>query len=128
VDDPASTVVIQPDRCGRCLASLEKAEEHSRTRRQVVDVRPPVGCQNLPQVLGAVVSATLRDHGMITNRVVPAAVSDHDQAVRLARSTRPQRGGQERRDSHPAPRSRDTSPPGDQASPHLAGPGPSWPL
>ena len=60
---------------------------------------------------------------MITGRVVPAAVSDHDQAVRLARSTRPQRGGQECRDSHPAPGSRDTSPPGDQASPHLAGPG-----
>jgi hypothetical protein len=32
------------------------------------------------------------DHEMITGRVVPAAVSDHDQAVQLARSTRPQRG------------------------------------
>ena len=60
---------------------------------------------------------------MITGRVVSSAVSDHDQAVGLARSTRPQLGGQECRDSPPAPGSRDTSPPGDQASPHLAGPG-----
>lgn len=41
VDDPDSTMVIQPDRCGRCDASLGGAEEHSRQRRQVVDVRSP---------------------------------------------------------------------------------------
>jgi transposase len=41
VDDPDNTVVIQPDRCGRCDVSLGGAEEHSRARRQVVDVRPP---------------------------------------------------------------------------------------
>jgi transposase len=40
VDDPDDTMVIAPDRCGRCEASLEEAEEHSRQRRQVVDVRP----------------------------------------------------------------------------------------
>src|SRR5918998_3223886 len=60
---------------------------------------------------------------MITGRVVPAAVSDHDQAVRLARATHSQRRGQERRDPYPAPGSRSTAPPGDQTSPHLAGPG-----
>jgi transposase len=40
VDDPDDTMVIAPDRCGRCETSLEGAEEHSRQRRQVVDVRP----------------------------------------------------------------------------------------
>jgi hypothetical protein len=60
---------------------------------------------------------------MIAGRVVPSAVSDHDQAVRLARATHPQRRGQKRRDPHPAPRSRSTPPPGHQASPHLARPG-----
>src|SRR5205085_474758 len=57
---------------------------------------------------------------MITDRVVPAAVSDHDQAVRLARATHPQRRGQQRRDPHPAPGSRSAAPPGHQASAHLA--------
>src|SRR5918997_2780704 len=60
---------------------------------------------------------------MITGRVVPAAVSDHDQAVRLARATHSQRRGQECRDPHLAPGSRSTPPPGDPTSPHLAGPG-----
>jgi hypothetical protein len=60
---------------------------------------------------------------MITRRVVPTAVSDHDQAVRLARVTHSQRRGQERRDPHLAPGSRSTAPPGDPAPPHLAGPG-----
>src|SRR5205823_11195487 len=60
---------------------------------------------------------------MISCRVVPTAVSDHDQAVRLAWATHPQRRGQERRDPYPAPGSRSTAPPGDQASPDLAGPG-----
>jgi hypothetical protein len=54
---------------------------------------------------------TLRDHDMISCCVVPAAVSDHDQAVRLARATHPQHRGQERRDPHPAPGSRSTPPP-----------------
>jgi hypothetical protein len=60
---------------------------------------------------------------MIIGRAVPTAVSDHSQAVRLAWTARPQRRSQERRDPHPAPRSRSTAPPGDQTSPDLAGPG-----
>jgi transposase len=40
VDDPDDTVVIEPDRCRRCDASLGGAQEHGRQRRQVVDVGP----------------------------------------------------------------------------------------
>jgi transposase len=41
IDDPDEQLVIRPDRCRRCDASLAEAEEHSRQRRQVVDVCPP---------------------------------------------------------------------------------------
>jgi len=40
VQDPEETVVIEPDRCQRCDASLAGAEERGRQRRQIVDVRP----------------------------------------------------------------------------------------
>src|SRR5918997_6102275 len=59
---------------------------------------------------------------MISCRVVPTAVSDHDQAIRLARATHPQGRGQERRDPYPAPGSRGAASSGDPASPDLAGP------
>lgn len=60
---------------------------------------------------------------MIAGRVVPTGVSGHAQAVRLARTTRPERRGQERRDPDPAPRSYGAAPSGEQAVPDLAGPG-----
>jgi hypothetical protein len=60
---------------------------------------------------------------MIAYRAVPAAVSGHDQAVRLAQAARKHQRGQERRDPHPEARSCGTTPPGDQASPNLARPG-----
>jgi transposase len=45
VDDPDDTKIIQPNRCGRCDASLDGAAEHSRQRRQAADRgadhRPP---------------------------------------------------------------------------------------
>jgi transposase len=40
VGDPAQVKDIEPDRCRRCDASLQGAQEHHRDRRQVVDVRP----------------------------------------------------------------------------------------
>jgi transposase len=40
IGDPDETTEIEPDRCRRCDASLEQADEHTRQRRQVVDVRP----------------------------------------------------------------------------------------
>lgn len=40
VDDPDERWEIHPDRCGSCAASLRHAEEHSRQRRQIVDVAP----------------------------------------------------------------------------------------
>jgi transposase len=40
VDDPDDTVVIEPDRCRGCDASLAGAVEAGRERRQVVDVCP----------------------------------------------------------------------------------------
>lgn len=43
IDDADETFQIQPDRCRRCDASLEEAQECGRQRRQVIDVRvaPP---------------------------------------------------------------------------------------
>jgi transposase len=41
IGDPDERLVIRPDRCRRCDASLAGAQEHSRQRRQVVDVCPP---------------------------------------------------------------------------------------
>lgn len=41
IDDPDDTLVIEPDRCHACDASLEEAEERGRQRRQVVDVGLP---------------------------------------------------------------------------------------
>lgn len=38
IDDPDERLEIHPDRCGSCDASLRRAGEHSRQRRQVVDV------------------------------------------------------------------------------------------
>lgn len=40
VDDPDERLEIHPDRCTSCDASLDKAEECGRQRRQVVDIRP----------------------------------------------------------------------------------------
>jgi hypothetical protein len=60
---------------------------------------------------------------MIIGRAVPTAVSHHGPAVWMACTACPQWRSQGRRDSHPAPRSRRTAPPGDQASPDLAGSG-----
>jgi len=40
LDDADETLEIQPQRCQRCDASLEGAQECRRQRRQVVDVRP----------------------------------------------------------------------------------------
>jgi transposase len=40
VDDPDESVEFIPAECGRCRASLAEAVECSRTRRQVVEVRP----------------------------------------------------------------------------------------
>ena len=40
IDDVDDTLEIQPDRCRRCDASLEGAQECGRQRRQVIDVRP----------------------------------------------------------------------------------------
>ncbi len=40
VDDPDEVKEIEPDRCGRCEASLEGAVVKGRERRQVVDLRP----------------------------------------------------------------------------------------
>jgi transposase len=40
VDDPHDTVEIEPDRCDRCEASLDRAEEVGREQRQVVDMVP----------------------------------------------------------------------------------------
>jgi transposase len=40
IDDPDETTEIEPDRCGRCDASLAGADEHTRERRQVIDVSP----------------------------------------------------------------------------------------
>src|SRR3954470_1510700 len=59
---------------------------------------------------------------MITGRVVPTAVSDHTQAVRLARTARPQRRRQKCRDPHPASRNRGAASSADPASPDLARP------
>jgi transposase len=41
VDDPDDRLVITPDRCRACDASLDRAVEVDRQRRQVVDVCPP---------------------------------------------------------------------------------------
>jgi transposase len=41
VGDPDDRLIIQPDRCRACDASLAGAAEHRRQRRQVVDVCPP---------------------------------------------------------------------------------------
>ena len=65
---------------------------------------------------------TPRDHDMITGRVVPTAVSDHTQAVRLARTARPQRRRQGCRDPHPASRNRGAASSGDPVSPELTRP------
>lgn len=40
LDDAEETLEIRPDRCQRCDASLDGAQEYGRQRRQVVDVRP----------------------------------------------------------------------------------------
>lgn len=40
VDDPDERLKILPARCGSCDASLRGAGEHSRQRRQIVDIRP----------------------------------------------------------------------------------------
>jgi transposase len=40
VADPDDTVVIEPDRCQACEASLAGAAEAGRERRQIVDIRP----------------------------------------------------------------------------------------
>ena len=40
IDDPDDRLVIQPDRCHRCDASLAGAAEEGRQRRQVIDVSP----------------------------------------------------------------------------------------
>jgi len=40
VDDPDERLEIHPDRCGSCDASLRRAEEHGRQRRQIVDIQP----------------------------------------------------------------------------------------
>jgi len=40
-DDPNETVVIEPDRCQRCDASLAGAQERGRARRQIVDIAAP---------------------------------------------------------------------------------------
>lgn len=40
VDDPDWVVIIEPQRCGGCAASLAEAPESGRERRQVVDVAP----------------------------------------------------------------------------------------
>jgi transposase len=40
IDDPDERLRIQPDRCRRCEASLDGAQEHDRQRRQVVDIQP----------------------------------------------------------------------------------------
>jgi transposase len=40
IDDPDERLVIQPDRCHRCDASLAGAAEEGRQRRQVIDVSP----------------------------------------------------------------------------------------
>jgi transposase len=40
IDDPDEVVVIEPDRCQQCDASLTDAAETGRERRQVVDVVP----------------------------------------------------------------------------------------
>jgi transposase len=41
LDDPDDRLVIQPERCRACDASLAGAAEYSRQRRQVVDVSAP---------------------------------------------------------------------------------------
>lgn len=41
IDDPDDRVIIEPDRCRACDASLAAAAEHGRQRRQVVDVGAP---------------------------------------------------------------------------------------
>jgi transposase len=40
IDDADETLEIRPDRCRRCDAGLDGAEECGRQRRQLVDVRP----------------------------------------------------------------------------------------
>ena len=40
-DEPDETVVIEPERCERCDASLEGVEERGRQRRQVIDAGAP---------------------------------------------------------------------------------------
>jgi len=40
IDDAEDTLEIQPERCRRCDASLEGAQECRRQRRQIIDVRP----------------------------------------------------------------------------------------
>ena len=40
IDDPDERLQIAPDRCKFCDASLVGAEEHSRQRRQIVDIQP----------------------------------------------------------------------------------------
>jgi transposase len=40
IDDPDERVQILPDRCGACAASLRGVDEHSRQRRQIVDIQP----------------------------------------------------------------------------------------
>src|SRR5581483_11571311 len=59
---------------------------------------------------------------MIADRAVSTAVSDHGQAVRLARATREQDSGQKRGDPYPAPRGCNPAPSGDQASADLVRP------
>ncbi len=40
IDDPDERLKIQPDRCMSCAASLAGAGEHSRVRRQIIDIQP----------------------------------------------------------------------------------------
>ena len=40
VDDPDERLEILPDRCEACAASLRRADEHGRQRRQIVDIQP----------------------------------------------------------------------------------------
>jgi len=41
IDNPDDRLVIPPDHCQRCTASLAGARAHDRQRRRVVDVDPP---------------------------------------------------------------------------------------
>ena len=90
----------------------------------VTDAVVEVAC-GVPRLVTTVMTCGFgdpRDDDMITGRVVPTAISDHAQAVRLARTARPQRRRQECRNPHPASRNRGAALSGDPASPELASP------